>query len=190
MIFERMERDLGRDLNMYVHPAPAEYTKNSPCCHTVTRYLRRTASEPILKVKPKRNLITRPNPLQRKTSAPPSFRCGDSDSLVPDITSNSGSPESWSSSPTEDQSDTGGSNEVAIEDWSTGPVAMISSPLTHFPVETPPLSPQLQPVLLLGQSGLVPLGKALNPQLPPGRRRAAHGSCSWCYGPDWQIFHP
>lgn len=39
--------------------------------------LRRSVSEPILKVKPRRNLYSRPNPLQRKTSAPPAVKVFD-----------------------------------------------------------------------------------------------------------------
>ncbi|XP_073726422.1 histone deacetylase 4 [Misgurnus anguillicaudatus] len=39
--------------------------------------LRRSVSEPILKVKPRRNLYSRPYPLQRKTSAPPAVRVFD-----------------------------------------------------------------------------------------------------------------
>ncbi|XP_016400754.1 histone deacetylase 7-like [Sinocyclocheilus rhinocerous] len=40
--------------------------------------LRRTASEPILKLRPKRIASGRQNPLQRKTSAPPAVRASDS----------------------------------------------------------------------------------------------------------------
>ncbi|XP_016371411.1 histone deacetylase 7-like [Sinocyclocheilus rhinocerous] len=40
--------------------------------------LRRTASEPILKLRPKRSASGRQNPLQRKTSAPPAVRASDS----------------------------------------------------------------------------------------------------------------
>ncbi|XP_067316073.1 histone deacetylase 7 isoform X1 [Pseudorasbora parva] len=39
--------------------------------------LRRTASEPILKLRPKRSVNSRQNPLQRKTSAPPAVRAPD-----------------------------------------------------------------------------------------------------------------
>ncbi|XP_057193828.1 histone deacetylase 7 isoform X1 [Triplophysa rosa] len=49
--------------------------------------LRRTVSEPILKVRRKRSLTGRQNPLQRKTSAPPAVRAPDTMGVAPSSSS-------------------------------------------------------------------------------------------------------
>ncbi|XP_051567628.1 histone deacetylase 7-like isoform X2 [Myxocyprinus asiaticus] len=49
--------------------------------------LRRTVSEPILKVRPKRSVLGRQNPLLRKTSAPPSVRASDAMGASPSTVS-------------------------------------------------------------------------------------------------------
>ncbi|XP_051753283.1 histone deacetylase 7 isoform X3 [Ctenopharyngodon idella] len=59
--------------------------------------LRRTASEPILKLRPKRSVNSRQNPLLRKTSAPPAVRASDSISM--ELSSSSASAFKRSSSP-------------------------------------------------------------------------------------------
>ncbi|XP_048055156.1 histone deacetylase 4 [Megalobrama amblycephala] len=59
--------------------------------------LRRTASEPILKLRPKRSVKSRQNPLLRKTSAPPAVR--PSDSISMELSSSSASAFKRSLSP-------------------------------------------------------------------------------------------
>ncbi|XP_030585205.1 histone deacetylase 7-like isoform X2 [Archocentrus centrarchus] len=115
------------------------------------RVLRRTVSEPTLKWKLKKLITTRPNPLQRKISAPPAVK--HRTETLDSSPSSSSNPASGCSSPNDSlHSDNGSlplSHEADLRE--ARPLAVSGLHQVYLPLEGsgPTLPQRLQPVLIL-----------------------------------------
>ncbi|KAJ7999624.1 hypothetical protein DPEC_G00196330 [Dallia pectoralis] len=119
-------RELAPDPDMPLKPYMVTPDLNSPPCEQKKeRPLRRTASEPILKArsKLKKQPNYRQNPLQRKTSAPPSVKHRTPETLDSSPSSSS-TPVSGCSSP----------NDSLLSDSPRGPGLAHERSLAHFAV--------------------------------------------------------
>uniref|UniRef100_A0A8C2QSR7 Histone deacetylase n=1 Tax=Capra hircus TaxID=9925 RepID=A0A8C2QSR7_CAPHI len=154
-------------LERTVHPNSPSVPYSLPCDPPEHFPLRKTVSEPNLKLryKPKKSLERRKNPLLRKESAPPSLRRRPAETLGDSSPSSSSTPASGCSSPNDSEhgpnpvlgSEADGDRRTHATLGPRGPV--LGNPHAHLflphglePEAGGPLPSRLQPILLLDPS--------------------------------------
>ncbi|XP_026203259.1 histone deacetylase 7-like isoform X3 [Anabas testudineus] len=129
----------------------------SPCDQRKDLALRRTVSEPTLKWKIKKLISARPNPLQRKISAPPAVK--HRTETLDSSPSSSSTPASGCSSPNDSLHSDNGTLPLAQEaDLQVARPIVSALNQFYLPLEgnSPALAQRLQPVLILEpHTGLV-----------------------------------